>query len=47
MPLVVKPRAAAPLNVTVYRSEGQQLIQWSGTLGDTWELRYSGRVLLP
>jgi hypothetical protein len=38
-------RAVLPLNVTVYRSETKQLIQWAGTLGDTWDLRRGGRLM--
>lgn len=36
--------AVLPLNVTVYRSENKQFIQWAGTLGDTWDLQRGGRL---
>ena len=36
--------AVLPLNVTVYRSETKQFIQWAGTLGDTWNLERGGRL---
>lgn len=36
--------AALPLNVTVYRSETKQFIQWAGTLGETWDLERGGRL---
>jgi len=38
-------RAVLPLNVTVYRSETNQFIQWAGTLGDTWDLKHGGRLM--
>lgn len=38
-------RALLPLNVTVYRSEDNQFIQWAGTLGDTWDLKRGGRLV--
>ncbi len=37
--------AQLPLNVTVYRSEDAQYIQWAGTLGETWELGRGGRLV--
>lgn len=37
--------AQLPLNVTVYRSEDNQLIQFAGTLGETWDLTRGGRLL--
>ena len=37
-------RAALPLNVTAYRSEDDQFIQWAGTLGETWDLTRGGRL---
>jgi hypothetical protein len=39
--------APLPLNVTVYRSENQQFIQWAGTLGETWDLKRGGRLVFP
>jgi hypothetical protein len=38
-------RAVLPLNVTVYRSENNQFIQWAGTLGETWDLKRGGRLV--
>ncbi|MBM4084203.1 MAG: hypothetical protein FJ272_05385 [Planctomycetes bacterium] len=38
-------RALLPLNVTVYRSEDKQFIQWAGTLGETWDLKRGGRLV--
>jgi len=38
-------RRALPGNVTVFRSEDAQLLQWAGTLGETWDLKWGGRVL--
>ncbi len=38
-------RAMLPLNVTVYRSENNQFIQWAGTLGETWDLMRGGRLI--
>ncbi len=35
-----------PLNVTVYRSEDDQFIQWAGTRGETWDLKSGGRLVL-
>lgn len=40
-------KAQLPLNVTVYRSEDAQYIQWAGTLGETWELERGGRLVFP
>lgn len=42
---VPKDRASVPLNITVYRSEDAQYIQWAGTLGETWDLTRAGRAL--
>ena len=39
--------APLPMNVTVYRSEDGQYIQWAGTLGETWELARGGRLAFP
>jgi hypothetical protein len=41
---VPKDRASVPLNITVYRSEDAQLVQWAGSLGETWDLTSGGRV---
>jgi hypothetical protein len=42
---VPNDRAALPLNITVYRSEDAQYIQWAGSLGETWDLTRGGRAL--
>jgi len=34
------------LNVTAYRSEDSQFIQWAGALGETWDLTRGGRLVL-
>jgi hypothetical protein len=39
--------AKLPMNVTVYRSENSQFIQWAGTLGETWDLKRGGRLVFP
>ncbi|OGV72540.1 MAG: hypothetical protein A3K18_20225 [Lentisphaerae bacterium RIFOXYA12_64_32] len=33
-----------PCNLTVFRSEDAQYIQWAGTLGETWDLTRGGRL---
>ena len=38
--------AALPMNVTAYRSEDAQFIQWAGSLGETWDLTRGGRLAL-
>ncbi|MEW6359369.1 MAG: right-handed parallel beta-helix repeat-containing protein [Planctomycetota bacterium] len=38
-------KAVLPLNVTVYRSENNQFIQWAGALGETWDLKRGGRLV--
>ena len=38
-------RAVLPLNVTVYRSENRGLIQFAGTLGESWDLKRGGRLI--
>lgn len=45
--LRVKPtdRATLPMNVTAYRSEDTQFLQWAGSLGDTWDLTRGGRAI--
>jgi len=35
-----------PLNVTVYRSEDNQFVQWAGTLAETWSRQRGGRLIL-
>lgn len=37
-------KASLPVNVSVYRSEDNQFIQWAGSLGETWNLKYGGRL---
>ncbi|MDD4870038.1 MAG: right-handed parallel beta-helix repeat-containing protein [Kiritimatiellae bacterium] len=39
--------AKLPMNVTVYRSENNQFIQWAGTSGETWDLKRGGRLVFP
>lgn len=38
-------RAVLPMNVTVYRSEDDQFVQWAGTLGETHDLERGGRLV--
>ncbi len=38
--------ATVPFNVTAYRSEDNVFAQYAGTLGETWDLRLAGRLLL-
>ena len=35
-----------PFNLTVYRSEDNVFAQYAGTLGETWELKRGGRLML-
>jgi len=37
--------AVLPANVTVWRSEDREFVEWAGTLGETWDLRYGGRLV--
>ncbi len=37
-------KANIPMNITVYRSEDNQFVQWAGTLGETWDLKHGGRL---
>ncbi len=39
-------KAQVPFNLTVYRSEDDVLAQYAGTLGETWDLKRGGRLLL-
>lgn len=39
-------RAEVPFNLTVYRSEDDVYAQYAGTLGETWDLKLGGRLLL-
>jgi len=39
-------RAEVPFNLTVYRSEDDVYAQFAGTLGETWDLKLGGRLLL-
>jgi len=41
-----RDRAVLPLNVTVYRSENGTFVQWAGTLGETWDMKRGGRLIL-
>ena len=36
-----------PFNITVWRSENEQFRQYAGSLGDTWNLQYAGRLRPP
>lgn len=38
-------RAFLPMDLTVYRSENNQFIQWAGTLGETWDLKRGVRLV--
>jgi hypothetical protein len=38
--------AQLPFNLTVFRSEDRQFIQFAGTLGETWDLKRGGRLLI-
>jgi len=37
--------AQLPLNLTAFRSEDNQFIQFAGTLGETWDLKRGGRLI--
>lgn len=39
-------KAEVPFNLTAYRSEDDVYAQFAGTLGDTWDLKVAGRLLL-
>ena len=36
-----------PFNVTAWRSENGEFRQYAGSLGETWDLQYGGRLILP
>jgi hypothetical protein len=36
-----------PFNITAWRSENAEFRQYAGSLGETWDLQYGGRLLLP
>lgn len=38
-------KAQLPLNITVYRSEDNQYLQWAGTSGETYDLQRGGRAM--
>ena len=40
-----KDRAILPVNLTVFRSEDKQVLQWAGTCGPTWDPKRGGRVI--
>lgn len=42
---VPKRGTALPCNVTVYRSENHQFIQFAGSRGATWDLKLGGRLM--
>jgi hypothetical protein len=39
-------KALVPFNLTVYRSEDDVFAQYAGTLGETWDLKRGGRLML-
>ena len=36
-----------PFNITAWRSENAEFRQYAGSLGETWDLQYGGRLVLP
>jgi len=36
-----------PFNITAWRSENAEFRQYAGSLGETWDLKYGGRLVLP
>ena len=36
-----------PFNITAWRSENAEFRQYAGSLGDTWDPQYGGRLVLP
>jgi hypothetical protein len=44
--LATGEKTVLPFNLTAYRSEDDVFAQYAGTLGDTWDLKLGGRLML-
>ena len=45
--LDLEAERALPFNVTAWRSENGEFRQYAGSLSETWDLKYGGRLVLP
>ncbi len=43
----LEPGKPLSFNITAWRTENGQFRQYAGSLGETWDLQYGGRLLLP